>query len=199
MTATRTTTTTKSRPGARPRPKRRRRRLIILAVLVALPAIAASAFLGYYYVRFSRLVDQRLHGQRERVLPRVYGRPMELHRGQALGERQLVDRLNDLGYAERAEPGGVGEFAVSDQTVTLIPRTGSLSGRLVRATFNKPPVAKPGAPPTPGLDRLERLEVVKGGARDSRDPRNAAAHVADDRRAREAAAGAPDAASPRTS
>jgi penicillin-binding protein 1B len=164
VTSTRTTTPTK--PAPRPK-KRRRRRLIVLAVLLVLPAIAASALLGYYYVRFSRIVDERLHGQRERVLPRIYGRPMQLRRGQALGERQLVDRLNDLGYAERAIPSGPGEFTTTGQVVTLVPRTGDLAGKVVRATFNKPPVARPGAPPPPpGLDRLERLDV-KGSPRES--------------------------------
>jgi hypothetical protein len=57
---------------------------------------------SYYWVLFARQIDARLHGERDRVLPRVYARPFELYRGQALGVRQLVDRLNDLGYAERA-------------------------------------------------------------------------------------------------
>ena len=83
--------------------------------------------LGYNYARFSSLIDARLHGQRERVLPRVYGRPMELRRGQALSERQLVDRLNDLGYAERPRPEKPGEFTVADNTVTLRPRSGARS------------------------------------------------------------------------
>ena len=37
-----------------------------------------------------------------RTDPRVFARPFELHRGQSLTPRQLVDRLNDLGYAHRA-------------------------------------------------------------------------------------------------
>ncbi len=124
--------------------------------------------LGYTYARFSSLIDSRLHGQLERVLPRVYGRPMELRRGQALGGRQLVDRLNDLGYAERPRPEKPGEFGVSDNTVTLRPRSGAGAGKVFRATFNKPRALKPGASPPPGgLDRLERLDVVGGGPRES--------------------------------
>ena len=33
------------------------------------------------------MIDARLHGERERVLPRVFARPLELRRGQALSER----------------------------------------------------------------------------------------------------------------
>ena len=72
---------------------------------------------------------------------------MELRRGQALGERQLVDRLNDLGYAERPGPERPGEFAVADNTVTLRAAQRRRSpGKAVRATFSKPPVASSPAP-----------------------------------------------------
>ncbi len=124
--------------------------------------------LGYTYARFASLIDARLHGQRERVLPRVYGRPMELRRGQALSGRQLVDRLNDLGYAERPRPEKPGEFTVAENTVSLRPRSGDAGGKLIRATFNTPPALKPGTPlPPAGIDRLERLEVVGGRGRES--------------------------------
>ncbi len=48
------------------------------------------------------MIDARLHGERERTLPRVYARPVELRRGQSLSQQDLVSRLNDLGYAQRA-------------------------------------------------------------------------------------------------
>ena len=60
-----------------------------------------SARSTYYYVSFSRLIDARLHGERERTLPRVYARPIALRQGQAIGQQELIVRLNDLGYAQR--------------------------------------------------------------------------------------------------
>jgi penicillin-binding protein 1B len=129
--------------------------------------LVATAALGYSYARIASLIDARLHGERERVLPRIYARPMELRRGQALSERQLVDRLNDLGYAERPNPRTSGEFTVAGNVVSLIPRSGAGAGKVVRASFSAPPLAKPGGPPPPpGADRLERLEVLAGGPRD---------------------------------
>lgn len=140
---------------------------MILAIVFGLPAIVAVAILGFAYLRFAGVIDARLHGQRERVLPRVYGRPMELRRGQALSERQLVDRLNDLGYAQRPKPARPGEFTAGGNAVALMPRTGDLAGRTVLATFTKPAVTKAGAPPPPaGADRLARLEVLAVGPRD---------------------------------
>jgi penicillin-binding protein 1B len=157
-----------AKAGPAKRPWRRRRWWLILAIVVGLPALIATAMLGYTYARFSSIIDARLHGQRERLLPRIYGRPMELRRGQALSRRQLVDRLNDLGYAERSRPEKPGEFTVAENTVSFRPRSGDGSGRLIRATFNTPHALKPGTPmPPSGIDRLERLDVVGGRGRES--------------------------------
>ncbi len=163
-------TSTRSSASVRParRPTRRRRWRLILAIVVGVPALIGAALFGYSYARFASMVDARLHGQRERILPRIYGRPIELKRGQALSERELVDRLNDLGYAERPTAGKPGEFTVSQNVVSLMPRSGLAAGKIVRASFSKPPVVKAGArPPRPGADRLERLEVLAVGQRDA--------------------------------
>src|SRR5688572_29445678 len=104
-----------------------RRKWVRVAILVAgIPAIALSFVAGYYYVSFARDIDARLQGARQRVVPRVFARPLELRRGQALTDRQLVDRLNDLGYAQRPAPSRAGEFAVGDGFVTINPRAKEL-------------------------------------------------------------------------
>ena len=36
----------------------------------------ACGVLGYYYVQFSRIIEARLHGERDRVIPRVFARPL---------------------------------------------------------------------------------------------------------------------------
>src|SRR5829696_7826252 len=94
-------------------------------------AIAGVSTLIYIYISFSRVIDARLHGERERTLPRVYARPVELRRGQALTELDLVSRLNDLGYAQRARPEAPGEFTVVKNVVAITPRSGQLSGKVV--------------------------------------------------------------------
>src|SRR5262245_59474999 len=89
-----------------------RRLWLVVGVAAFLVTLCVVAVLSHYWVLFGRRIDERLHGERERVLPRVYARPLELYRGQALGERQLIDRLNDLGYADRGRVEKEGEFAV---------------------------------------------------------------------------------------
>jgi penicillin-binding protein 1B len=117
---------------------------------------------GYYYVSFARVIDARLHGERERVFPRVFARPLELRRGQSMSEAQLIDRLNDLGYAQRAAIEKPGEFAIGSSAVALMPRGQRLRGQIVRVVFQRPArevrAARKTPPPRPS-DRVERLEI----------------------------------------
>jgi penicillin-binding protein 1B len=123
----------------KPRPKRAgtrgrrwiRRGLIVLGGL----AIVVCALSGYYYVVFSRMIDGRLQGDMQRADPRVFARPLELRRGQSMTIVQLLDRLNDLGYAQRARAQQPGEFTTVRDAVLVVPREGSAKGRSVRIAF----------------------------------------------------------------
>src|SRR6185436_10852775 len=139
-----------------------RRVIIGVAAVLALFVVVTS----YYYVLFARQIDARLHGERERVLPRVFARPIELYQGQAVSDRQLVDRLNDLGYVQKTQAGNAGEFASTEGIITIVPRGGTFRGREVRVTFrrartpttSKKPVVTLGVVTGP----ITRLEVVGG-------------------------------------
>jgi penicillin-binding protein 1B len=164
-------------PSARPKkkrstPARTRIRVVVLwrkrwvrwtAVAIAVPALALCLVATYYYISFARLIDARLHGERDRVLPRVYARPLELRRGQSMTDRQLIDRLNDLGYAQRARVEKPGEFSVAGGSVSILPRSAALKGKVVRVLFEKPTTAAVKtvarlAAPKPA-DHVERLEL----------------------------------------
>jgi penicillin-binding protein 1B len=158
----------RSKTGSRPKKRGRRRRLVrrVLLIALALAAVTFSAVTGYYYVVFSRLVDARLHGERERVVPRVFARPLELRSGEWMTEKDLVDRLNDLGYAERPQAQQRGEFSVGQDAVVLVARAGPAAGHEVRAVFRKPAAARAGAA-RGGNERLERLEIAGAGTTNS--------------------------------
>src|SRR5437660_563786 len=140
----------------------RRRWLRITALVLAIPAAALVFAAAYYYVSFAGLIDARLHGARQRVMPKVFARPLELRRGQALTGRQLVDQLNDLGYAQRTDAEMPGEFAVDDAVVSIRPRSTGMAGQLVRVMFRPPaPTARAAArraPPRPA-DHVIGLEI----------------------------------------
>jgi penicillin-binding protein 1B len=141
----------------------RKRWVRITALALAAPLTIALFAAGYYYVRFAGLIDERLHGERQTVLPRVFARPLELRRGQSLTDRQLVDRLNDLGYAQRVTVAKPGEFAVSAGSVAILPRGPEFHGQVVRVVFQRPttPPVKMAArrPPPRPVDRVQQLEL----------------------------------------
>jgi hypothetical protein len=132
----------------------------ITAIVVGLPALALFLVAGYYYIVFARLIDDRISGERDRVLPRVFARPLELRRGQSLTEAQLVDRLNDLGYAQRLQAQKPGEFAMDAGAVSLRPRTSELQNRTARVVFVRPTTSKRASTAKPRVpDRVEQLEI----------------------------------------
>jgi len=97
--------------------------------------VLTFGILGYYYVKLSRVIDARLQGRVDWAMPRVYARPFELHRGAAMSEAELVDRLNDLGYTEKSSPEVPGEFARGDRAIILVARGGVQRGRAIRVAF----------------------------------------------------------------
>jgi penicillin-binding protein 1B len=123
--------------------------------------LVSGVVFTFLYFSFTGMVDERLHGERERTIPRVYARPVELRRGQLFSEDDLVARLNDLGYAQRPEVGGPGEFAAARNAITLMPRTGDLSGRVVRVTF--PAAANDRRNPAGRRRGIQRIEIVGRG------------------------------------
>ena len=94
----------------------------------------------------------------------MFARPLELRRGQSLTDHQLIDRLNDLGYAERLDPVKPGEFAVTPGLVSIMGRAKELNGRLIKVSFQRPVPAvqraarRPGPPPKLS-ERVERLQL----------------------------------------
>ena len=141
----------------------RKRWVRYAAAALAAPIVFVFFFAGYYYVSFGRLIDARLHGERDTVLARVFARPLELRRGQSLTDRQLIDRLNDLGYAQRAKPEKPGEFAIGQGAVALVPRGPEFNSKVVRVVFQRPTApevrtASRRAIPRPA-DRVLQLEL----------------------------------------
>jgi penicillin-binding protein 1B len=106
-----------------------------VAVGLSVPLLVLCGITGYYYVTFSRMIDARIHGELQRADPRVFARPFELERGQAVTPRQLVDRLNDLGYSHRTRAEQPGEFTEGREALVLIPREGDRTGQMVRVVF----------------------------------------------------------------
>ena len=126
--------TKKSAPAAAPRaPARPKRRwLRALFFVVGVPTAALALLFVYYWMSFSRLLDERFSAEPVPA-PRLFARPMVVREGQSLSARQLIDRLNDLGYAQRTQASNPGEFAPVDDGIVLVPRTSG--GHAVHVSF----------------------------------------------------------------
>ncbi len=182
MTTIKTETTdSASRPKAAPRKKKKMRLRFRLPprwkryafYCIGIPMVLLSFVMAYYWVVFSRMIDARMSGEMARTDPRVFARPFELHRGQALTERQLIDQLNDLGYAHRARAERPGEFTVGRDALVLIPRDGDHKGRTVRLVFG----GRPAKTAEPAQDRDNRAAARQEDRR-ARHARPAAHHGA---------------------
>ena len=69
----------------------------------AVASLVLGATLVYFYVSFSRIIDARLHGERERSLPRVYARPLEVRRGEMkLASLQPGDVCGEMSFLENS-------------------------------------------------------------------------------------------------
>jgi penicillin-binding protein 1B len=110
------------------------------------------------------VIEDRLHGEQTRAFPRIFARPLELRVGQSLTDRQLIDRLNDLGYAHQPRVSLPGEFAIGQNTVALVVRGGAGDGSTVRVVFG-PASARPGSPATASIKRLEQNGKIRSAIR----------------------------------
>ena len=113
----------------------------ILIGLAVIGVLSAGTF-TYLYVSYSRIIEARLHGERDRAVPRVFARPLVLQAGQNMSQTELVARLNDVGYAHRARVERAGEFAIDRHQVVINSRSGDQAGRIVTVSFPEPPVVK---------------------------------------------------------
>jgi penicillin-binding protein 1B len=101
-------------------------------------AFGMLTFLVTLWIRYGHIIDAKLAGE-QRPVPRIFGRPFELKPGQGLSLAQLVQRLNDVGYAERPKAAAAGEFSVAGTSLTILPRTSAKTGpAAVRVDFTRP-------------------------------------------------------------
>jgi penicillin-binding protein 1B len=141
-------------------PQRVRRIAIRSAIVVA--AVVFVVGLAVYF-SLARLIDDRLYGERERSLPRVHARPTEIRRGQTFTQQDLIARLNDIGYAQRADVAQPGEFALKGNEILITPRTGTAQGQHVRVVFPATPKTA-----TPATRRgIQEIDVVGRGRAES--------------------------------
>ena len=117
--------TSRARSGIKVRFGLPRRRWMRIAMLViGIPGAIGLLASVYFWVSYGRMIDARLGGE-QRPIPRLFARPFVLETGRALLPAQLVQRLNDIGYAERQKAAQPGEFSLAANQVLIVTRPNS--------------------------------------------------------------------------
>src|SRR3954454_1927719 len=126
-----------AKPNARPRAAKNGRRgwKFHVALAGALTLVLFCGLVSYFYVSFSRMIDARMHGEFQRTDPRIFARPFTVRRGQRITLLQTIDRLNELGYAQRPRAQMPGEFAIGRDALAVVPRAGERRGQTVRLVY----------------------------------------------------------------
>ena len=133
----------------------------IILGLAVIGVLTVGTF-TYLYVSYSRIIEARLHGERDRAVPRVFARPLALQAGQSMSQTELIARLNDVGYAHRARVERSGEFAIDRYQVVINSRGGDQAGKIVTVSFPEPPIVKKKAAKPPPLppQRISKIQVA---------------------------------------
>jgi penicillin-binding protein 1B len=132
-----------------------------IAIVLGMVCVIMLGAVTYLYVSYGRVIDDRLHGERDRAVPRIFARPLTLQTGQNMSQAELIGRLNDVGYAQRARVERTGDFAIDRSNIVILSRGGDQAGKVVTVSFPEPPVVrkKTAKPPPPPAQRIVKMQA----------------------------------------
>ena len=132
-----------------------------ITIALGMAAVVMLGVVAYLYVSYGRIIDARLHGERDRAVPRIFARPLTLQTGQNMTQAELIGRLNDVGYAQRSRVERAGDFAIDRSSIVLLSRGGDQAGKVVTVSFPEPPVVrkKTAKPPPPPQQRITKIQA----------------------------------------
>lgn len=92
------------------------------AAFIILATITFGVF-AFYYIKFQKLIDQKMAGPVFNNSSKIYGMPRTLYRGYPITRDQIVAELRKAGYSEEAEKGEskMGTYRVVSRGVEIRP------------------------------------------------------------------------------
>ncbi len=94
--------------------------LSLLAV-VALIVLTAAGVFTFFYIKYGRMIDERLSGHILQNTTQIFSSPEHISDGQAWGSDDLVMYLQRVGYRPEADDNAMGEYTVNGNTVDIRP------------------------------------------------------------------------------
>ncbi|MGD0097935.1 MAG: transglycosylase domain-containing protein [Terracidiphilus sp.] len=99
--------------------------LALRAVLIGFAAVALVVFVvtSYYYVKYQRIVDERLKQPIFAETAKIYAAPRQVRPGQKLSIRLIANELAEAGYSAEgaAQTSELGTYKQGAQTITVQP------------------------------------------------------------------------------
>jgi penicillin-binding protein 1B len=102
---------------------------LTLLGLVGVTFLTGAAFFTYYYITFSRMIDQRMSGQVFQNTSRVFSAPRRISVGETWGAAEMAGYLQRAGYTEVDVFGAPGRFSKTAATVEVRPSAYSYFAR----------------------------------------------------------------------
>lgn len=94
-------------------------RIVLIGAAVIL--VAGAATLGFYYQRFSRMIDERLSGEGVQSESRIYTSPKRIAVGQVLSPAALATYLQTAGYSASPGAESTGSIRVTPSSIEIRP------------------------------------------------------------------------------
>ena len=91
------------------------------AGVILIPAAALLTLAGFYYIHYSKIIDQRLSAGAFADSMNIYAGPLTLTTGDALTIRDLAAELETAGY-EPGKPDTRGAFQIQNDEILVVPK-----------------------------------------------------------------------------
>jgi penicillin-binding protein 1B len=97
--------------------------LLSLVVIVATCGLLLAGVFGFYYAKYSRIVDERLKKPLFDNTAKIYAAPTELRPGQKYTANAIAQQLREAGYSVEGQgkTSGLGTYALSASSLTIRP------------------------------------------------------------------------------
>jgi penicillin-binding protein 1B len=100
-----------------------RKALLGAGAVVAGCFIIFACVFGFYYFKYSRIVDLRLEKPLFAATAKIYAAPEELRQGQKLSARYIAEQLRSAGYSSQgdAKNSPMGSYSEGPESITIHP------------------------------------------------------------------------------
>lgn len=100
-----------------------RKFLLAAGAVVAVCCLLFASVFGFYYVKYRRIVDERLEKPLFANTAKIYAAPTELRPGQKYNARYIAQQLRDAGYSVDGEgkASPMGTYSQGEESITIHP------------------------------------------------------------------------------